>query len=112
MNLITNGYKRFSKNNSTDPRQRVPLSKSAILQLLWVIQEAIAKSVTTNVCMQIFLFNVLIKPLRAAIHIHRLKVINISSYNNILKSTIKYFQLGIIETATAFSISQQSDLIS
>ena len=26
MYLITNGYKRFSKTNSTDPRQRVPLN--------------------------------------------------------------------------------------
>ena len=26
MHLITNGYKRFSKTNSTDPRQRVPLT--------------------------------------------------------------------------------------
>ena len=25
MHFITNGYKRFSKTNSTDPRQRVPL---------------------------------------------------------------------------------------
>ena len=26
MHFITNGYKRFSKTNSTDPRQRAPLS--------------------------------------------------------------------------------------
>ena len=26
MHFITNGYKCFSKTNSTDPRQRVPLS--------------------------------------------------------------------------------------
>ena len=25
MHLITNGYKRFSKTNSTDTRQRIPL---------------------------------------------------------------------------------------
>ena len=28
MHFITNGYKRFSKTNSTDPRQRVPLNHS------------------------------------------------------------------------------------
>ena len=28
MRFITNGYKRFSKTNSTDPRQRVPLKSS------------------------------------------------------------------------------------
>ena len=28
MHSITNGYKRFSKTNSTDPRQRVPLKQS------------------------------------------------------------------------------------
>ena len=36
MHFITNGYKRFSKTNSTDPRQRVPLtfhSASGILCL-------------------------------------------------------------------------------
>ena len=26
MHFMTNGYKRFSKTNSTDPRQRVPLT--------------------------------------------------------------------------------------
>ena len=26
MHLITNGFKRFSKTNSSDPRQRVPLT--------------------------------------------------------------------------------------
>ena len=25
VHFVTNGYKRFSKTNSTDPRQRVPL---------------------------------------------------------------------------------------
>ena len=28
MHFITNGYKRFSKTNSTDPRQRVPLIRT------------------------------------------------------------------------------------
>ena len=31
MHFKTNGYKRFPKTNSTDPRQRVPLSKAVIL---------------------------------------------------------------------------------
>ena len=30
MHFITNGYKRFSKTNSTDPRQRVPLMFDAL----------------------------------------------------------------------------------
>ena len=29
MHFITNGYKRFSKTNSTNPRQRVPLITKA-----------------------------------------------------------------------------------
>ena len=28
MHFITNSYKRFSKTNSTDPRQRVPLTET------------------------------------------------------------------------------------
>ena len=27
MHVITNGYERFSKTNSSDPRQRVPLTR-------------------------------------------------------------------------------------
>ena len=30
VHFITNGYKRFSKTNSTDPRQRVPLTQNDI----------------------------------------------------------------------------------
>ena len=33
MHFITNGYKRFLKTNSTDPRQRVPLSIRRGVQL-------------------------------------------------------------------------------
>ena len=36
MHFITNGYKRFSKTNSTDPRQRVPLTWQAI-RLLFLV---------------------------------------------------------------------------
>ena len=35
MHFITNGYKRFSKTNSTDPRQRVPsMTKSEIVVMV------------------------------------------------------------------------------
>ena len=30
MRFITNGYKRFSKTNSPDPRQRAPLSDACV----------------------------------------------------------------------------------
>ena len=33
MHFIKNGYKRFSKTNSTDPRQRVPLTELDLFPL-------------------------------------------------------------------------------
>ena len=32
MHFIKNGFRRFSKTNSTDPRQRVPLKERACIQ--------------------------------------------------------------------------------
>ena len=40
MHFITNGYKRFSKTNSTDPRQRVPLTIFEMLLVRKPVHEA------------------------------------------------------------------------